>query len=324
MKARGVAIVGGLVCAWACSAEAPSAEVVEAIEEAPEEQAEAPGSATLLELVEEGAPPTCLEVPEGMRRMKVPVDHPTELLEMGDRVDVVFVAELRGAKIQREDKIAMPLLHDLEVACVKDRALELLVLPGEAPALAAAFEHGVFHVVERAKGDATRANHEPKAKLNTLMERYISHWSEGHHSHAPIRLHESAHAPRGLEKLSDHSGSNVVFTLPQADTSEFSRGDRVDVIFSTQVPSLEKGSRQMMPAGLVFAQGVKLEAVGAASVGLLVTREVAAELAVASRSGTWTLAVRAEGDATTRTYPEARLSEHLTFLEVLWRERETR
>ena len=323
MKARGVAIVGGLMCAWACSAQAPPAEVVEAVEEAPEEHSEAPGSANLLELVEKSAPATCGEVPDGMRRMRIPVDHPTELLESGDRVDVVFVAELRGAKIQREDKIAMPLLHDVEVACIKDRALELMVLPGEAPVLASAFEHGVLHVMDRAEGDTTKAGYEYKVKLNTLIERYISHWAEGG-SHSPDRIYQARHAPRGLEKLTDHSGSNVVFTLPQADTSEFSAGDRVDVIFSTQVPSLERGSRLMMPAGLVFAQGVKIEAVGARSVGLLVTRELAGDLAVASRSGTWTLAVRGDGDVATRKFTEARLADHLTDLEERWEERARR
>jgi hypothetical protein len=324
MKARGVAIVGSLVCAWACSAEAPQAAVVEVPEEAPEDHAEAPGSASLLELVEQGAPPTCLEVPDGMRRVRVPVDHPTEHIEQGSQVDLVFVAELRGAKIQREDRIAMPLLSGVEVACVRDRALELLVWPAEAPALAASLEHGVVHALGRAAGDTARPGGQPHVKLNTLMERYVSHWSEGHQSGAPIRLHEAAHAPRGLEALTAHEPGSVVFTLPRADLGGLRAGDRVDVILGTQVPSLEKGSHQMVPAGVVFAQGVKLEAVGARSVGLLVTREVAAELAVASRSGTWTLATRAPGDVATDTYPEARLSEHLTALEVLWSERERR
>lgn len=316
MRTRLWPLVGGVVCLCACVETPP-----------PEAESELAEPAAAAELDRAVAPEdelprgACDEVPEGMRRVRVPLNHPLEHLERGDLVDVMFVAELRGAAIQREDKVAMSLIAGAQVACAREQAIELLVLPAEASLLAASKAHGVFYAVERARGDELQDDGRD-VQLNRLMENYVSHWSEWPgDARQPIKLHAPRGVAYGLEKLTDHAPGAVRFTLPLAGARHARPGQRVDVLLSAQVPSLARGSAQMEPAGIVFAQMAKVEGAGDASVSLLVTRELAKALAVADGAGAWSLSLRADGDTELVDYQDVRLKEHLRVLEVVQKER---
>ncbi len=322
MRTRLWPVVGSVACLCACLETPPEAR--EGTDDELSAAREVPREVDRLVSPEEELPRPpgysvgdCEAVPEGMRRVRVPLNHPLEHLERGDLVDVMFVAELRGAAIQREDKIAMSMIAGAQVACVREQALELLVLPAEAPMLAASKAHGVFYAVERAQGDEDRADGRD-VQLNRLMEHYISHWSEWPgDEREPIKIHEPRGVDYGLEKLTDHAPGAVLFTLRLPDAGRVSPGQRVDVLLGVQVPSLERGSVQMRPAGIVFAQMAKVEGVGDASVSLLVTSELAKALAVADGAGAWSLSLRADGDTGLVKYEDVRLKEHLEVLEIV-------